>query len=90
MVSIPGSGSPPGELNGSPLQYSCLRVPWTEEPGGLLSLGVQNQTQLTNTFTFHFLVTCTLITTLESFPKVLLRKTQANINKPSRTMPSIQ
>ena len=33
MVSIPGSGSPPREGNGNPLQYSCLgnlldRGPW--------------------------------------------------------------
>ena len=21
------------------LQYSCVKVPWTEEPGGLLSMG---------------------------------------------------
>ena len=25
--SIPGSGRPPGEVNGSPLQYSCLENP---------------------------------------------------------------
>ena len=24
-----------GEGNGNPLQYSCLEIPWTEEPGGL-------------------------------------------------------
>ena len=24
-----------GEGNGTPLQYSCLENPWTEEPGGL-------------------------------------------------------
>ena len=24
-----------------PLQYSCLRIPWTEEPGGLQSTGSQ-------------------------------------------------
>ena len=35
--SIPGSGRSPGEGNGNPLQYSC----WTEEPGGLQSLGSQ-------------------------------------------------
>ena len=34
---IPGSGRFPGEGNGYPLQYSCLR--WTEEPGGLQSMG---------------------------------------------------
>ena len=35
LCSIPGSGRSPGEGNGNPLQYSCLRIPWTEEPGGL-------------------------------------------------------
>ena len=33
--SIPGSGRPPGEGNGNPVQYSCLEIPWTEELGGL-------------------------------------------------------
>ena len=28
-----------GEGNGTPLQYSCLENPWTEEPGGLPSMG---------------------------------------------------
>ena len=37
--SIPGSGRSPGEGNGNPLQYTCLGIPWTEEPGGLLSMG---------------------------------------------------
>ena len=37
MSSIPGSGRSPEEGNGNPLQYSCLRNPWTEEPGGLQS-----------------------------------------------------
>ena len=35
----PGSGRSPGEGNGNPLQYSYLENPWTEEPGGLQSLG---------------------------------------------------
>ena len=40
--SIPGSGRFPGEGHGSPLQYSCLeKSPWTEEPGGLESTGLQ-------------------------------------------------
>ena len=25
----------PGIGNGNPSQYSCLKFPWTEEPGGL-------------------------------------------------------
>ena len=33
--SIPGSGSFHREANGNPLQYSCWRVPWTEQPSGL-------------------------------------------------------
>ena len=40
---IPGSGRSPGEGNGNPLQYSCLwEIPWTEEPGGLHSMGSQS------------------------------------------------
>ena len=33
--SIPEVGRAPGKGNGNPLQYSCLRIPWTEEPGRL-------------------------------------------------------
>ena len=32
---IPGSGGSSEEENGNPLQYSCLRIPRTEETGGL-------------------------------------------------------
>ena len=35
--SVPGSGRCPGGGRGSPLQYSCWRIPWTEEPGRLQS-----------------------------------------------------
>ena len=38
---IPGSGRAPGEGNGYSLQCSCWRVPWTEEPGRLQSMGLQ-------------------------------------------------
>ena len=41
LGSIPGSGRSPGGGNGNPLQYSCLENPWTEEPGGLESMGLQ-------------------------------------------------
>ena len=37
--SIPGLGRFPGGGHGNPLQYSLLRIPWTEEPGGLQSIG---------------------------------------------------
>ena len=45
-----------GEGNGTPLQYSCLENPWTEEPGRLQSIGsAKSQTRLSDfTFTFHF------------------------------------
>ena len=36
--SGPGSGSSPGEGHGNPL-HSCWRIPWTEEPCGLQSIG---------------------------------------------------
>ena len=38
---IPESGRPPGEGNGNPVQYFAWRIPWTEEPGGLQSMGSQ-------------------------------------------------
>ena len=38
---IPWSGRPPGGGNGNPLQYSCLRITWIEEPGGVQSIGSQ-------------------------------------------------
>ena len=42
--SIPGSRRSPGGGNGNPLQYSCTRTPWTEEPGGLQTTGSLSQT----------------------------------------------
>ena len=38
---IPGSGRCSGGGNGNPLQYSCLKNPWTEELGRLQSMGSQ-------------------------------------------------
>ena len=38
---IPGSEISPRGGNSSPLQYSCLKIPWTEEPGGLEFMGLQ-------------------------------------------------
>ena len=39
---IPGSERSPGRGSGNPLQYSCLEnIPWTEEPGGLQSMGLK-------------------------------------------------
>ena len=39
LGSIPGSGRFPGEGSDSPLQYLAWRIPWTEEPGELQSMG---------------------------------------------------
>ena len=41
LGSSPGLGRSPGEGNGNPLQYYCLEIPWTEEPGRLQSMGSQ-------------------------------------------------
>ena len=41
LISPGGLGRSSGIGNGNPLQYSCLEIPWTEEPGGLLSMGSQ-------------------------------------------------
>ena len=38
---IAGSGISPLGENGNPLQYSCLKMAWTEEPGVLQSMGLQ-------------------------------------------------
>ena len=40
-------GSVPGEGNGYPFQYSCLENPWTEEPGGLQSIGSHKESDTT-------------------------------------------
>ena len=44
MGSIPGSGRSPRKVNSNPLQYSSIlawEIPWTEEAGGLQSMGLQ-------------------------------------------------
>ena len=41
LGSILGYRRSPGGGNGYPLQYSCLRIPWTEEPSGLQSMRTQ-------------------------------------------------
>ena len=40
MGSIPGLGRSPVEPDNT-LEYSCWRIPWTEEPGRLQSVGSQ-------------------------------------------------
>ena len=41
MGSIPGSGRPPGEGNGNPLQYFCMENPMDRGPGSLQSMWLQ-------------------------------------------------
>jgi len=41
QVQSPGLGKSPEEGNGNSLQYFCWEIPWTEEPGRLLSMGWQ-------------------------------------------------
>ena len=36
---IPGLGRSPGGRNGDPLKILAWKIPWTEEPGRLLSIG---------------------------------------------------
>ena len=36
-----GHEDPLEKWSGKPLQYSCWRIPWTEEPDGLQSMGLQ-------------------------------------------------
>ena len=40
-VSIPGSGRSSGVGNGNPVLYLTWKIPWSEEPGGLQSMGSQ-------------------------------------------------
>ena len=43
----PWVGKIPWRSKCNPLQYSCLRIPWTEEPGGLQSTGLQKESDTT-------------------------------------------
>ena len=42
--SIPMSGRSPGEVNASHSSILAWEIPWTEEPDGLQSMGLQSQT----------------------------------------------
>ena len=52
---IPGSGRCLGGGNGNPLQWE---IPWTEEPGGLQSMGLQSRTQLSTHAPFFPALKC--------------------------------
>ena len=46
--SIPGSGRSPGEGNGTYFRILAWKIPWTEEPGRLQSMGLQRVRQLSS------------------------------------------
>ena len=46
LGSIPGSGKSSGEWNGNHSSIRAWRIPWTEEPDGLQSVGSQSRSQL--------------------------------------------
>ena len=60
LGSIPGLGRSPGEGNGNPLQYSCLKIPWTEE---LVGYTPQGSKELDTTEWLHFTFTMASSTT---------------------------
>ena len=62
LGSISGSGRSPGGGHSNPLQYTCLKTPRTEEPGGLQFIRLQSQTQLKQLSTHA----CTLISKPET------------------------
>ena len=41
MGSIPGSGRSPGGGSGTYSSILAWEIPWTDEPGGLQSMGLQ-------------------------------------------------
>ena len=45
MGSVPGSGRSPGEGLGIQSSLLAWRIPCTEEPGGLQSIGLQRATE---------------------------------------------
>ena len=54
MGSIPESGRSPEGKHGNPLHILAWRIPWTEEPGGLQSMGSQREdmTELMSTHAY--------------------------------------
>ena len=48
---IPGLGRSPGKEHGYPLQHLAWGISWTEEPGGLQSVGSQRVRQDGVTYT---------------------------------------
>ena len=49
---VSGSGRSPGGGHVKPVQYSCLEILWTDEPGRLQSMGSQKSQTLLHTHTY--------------------------------------
>ena len=68
LGSIPGLGRCPGEGNGTYSSIIAWRIPWTEEPGRLQSMGSQSEKTKRLSFTFTHTHThmhiCTCVCTL--------------------------
>ena len=48
---IPELRRSPGEGNGNPLRYSCLKIPWTEEAGSYSPQGLKESDTTEHTHT---------------------------------------
>ena len=70
---ICGSERFPGEGNGYSLQYSCLRIPWTEKPGGLQFMELQRvrHNWVTNTTLLSLYSSLTRTITCQSYPIII-------------------
>ena len=66
--SIPGLGRYPEEGNGNPLRILAWKIPWTEEPGGLQSMGLQSRAWLRDWITRTLQVSFVLISVFDSIP----------------------
>ena len=69
----------PREGNGYPLQYSCLRIPWTQEPARLVHGVTKSQIQLSD---FHF----TFITENSLYQEMLREKVLFSLHNPKNTV----
>jgi len=68
---IPGSEISPRGGNSSPLQYSCLKIPWTEEPDRLQSLEPQRVSDCSHGHTHKDLYTTLTKSTVQGFSGIV-------------------
>ena len=69
LGSIPGLGRSPGEGNGNPPQwFLAWRIPWTEEPGGLKSMG-HKESDTTELLHFWVHLVCSQEPSILAYPQ---------------------